>query len=345
MTGILARLRPLEPIFDPGRERGSIQVGNTPGIEDPQFTFQGSINDATRLAGAQAVAISGNYAYVLATDYVNVVDISNPASPSIVEDLNDTTYGGVYDCAIVGTKLYSTHPNLNRVVVTDISNPLAISLSTSLTDASNLDEPRQCVVDGDFLYTNCNAASPNGDLAIVDITTTPPTIEGTLALGAGVTISKSGNYVFADSGNLRVVNVSNPASPSLAATMTTPTITEAWQSILNDNIFISDATDDEIHVIDVSTPTSPTARTGSPFTTAGTELDFCVGSDFYGTSHLIVAAQFSDRLTAINIQDPDALFLTDSVTHASLDAVRRVAVSGNTVVGVGSGWVSVWDFS
>jgi hypothetical protein len=76
-------------------------------------------------AQAQAVAVSGSYAYVTAeiSDSLVVIDISNPASPvirgSVVASLLDGTRG----VAVSGLYAYVTGINSNSLVVIDVSNP------------------------------------------------------------------------------------------------------------------------------------------------------------------------------------------------------------------------------
>ena len=96
-------------------------------------------------AQAQAVAVSGSYAYVAAeiSDSLVVIDISNPASPvirgSVVASLLDGTRG----VAVSGSYAYVTGINSDSLVVIDISNPASPVIRGSVASSSLMDGVRE----------------------------------------------------------------------------------------------------------------------------------------------------------------------------------------------------------
>jgi hypothetical protein len=180
--------------------------------------------------------VSGNYAYVisfvdgsdLSTSYagtLDIVDISNPASPTVVGSTN-TGIAGVHvsDIKVVGNNAYVAGQSTAQsyVFVFDISNPASPHLLSSLPAGHS---PQGLDVEGNFWYQTIydndatygvpaldiyNIANPSTfyqvGTAILSATCHPQdvTVEGTTAYVACYTNS-----------SVAVVDVSNPASPTV----------------------------------------------------------------------------------------------------------------------------------
>jgi hypothetical protein len=75
---------------------------------------------------AASVVVAGRYAYVADYDAgLQIIDISNPASPTLVGTYN--TSGNAWDVAIAGRNAYVSDELLGIKIV-DISNPAAPTL-------------------------------------------------------------------------------------------------------------------------------------------------------------------------------------------------------------------------
>lgn len=97
----------------------SLDVGNMAFIK-------GSVNTGD---GSRRVEISGNTAYVSTNSGVTVLDISNPAAPSIV-----STMGNIFDIRVVGNKAYFTQGGVFKAM--DMSDPKYPKLIGSLSGVS-----------------------------------------------------------------------------------------------------------------------------------------------------------------------------------------------------------------
>jgi hypothetical protein len=208
----------------------------------------GSVRDANTLFGAYGVATSGNYAFVAAQGCLSgqpcphpvgsafaAIDISNPASPSIVAALHNNSLpapwkssgalGHATSVAISGSYAYVTAAYTKRLTVINIASPLSPTIVASLQDATNLSFPVDVAVGGRYAYVVDQVST--GRLTILDVSNPAnPQVVASLsntALNGAYRIRLHGNfaYVSASSTNdVAVVDISNPLSPRLAASLT-----------------------------------------------------------------------------------------------------------------------------
>jgi hypothetical protein len=185
------------------------------------------------------IAIQGNLAYV-ATNYHNfsapasfhVVDISNPAAPLEVWNSASTPLAsGQIDklclhgnCAYLRHDTDGEHPGL--IDVYDLSQPAApVRLGYIENIVSLNSQASQMEVVGDRLYV---FGAPDGSgLAIYDLNSPnplQPALLGTLRIGGECKdLAVDGDYAYLSIGSdavrpISIVNVSNPASPTLVST-------------------------------------------------------------------------------------------------------------------------------
>jgi len=169
----------------------------------------GSVRDANSLFGAYGVAVSGHYAFVAAQGCLSgqpcpnssvgnafaVIDISNPASPSIVAALHNNAlpapwtgsgaFGHATSVAISGNYAYVTAASQDRLTVLDISNPLNPTIVASLKDTTNLNFPVDVAVSGQYAYVT-DQISP-GRLTVVDVSNPAnPQVSGQLDVERGI---------------------------------------------------------------------------------------------------------------------------------------------------------------
>ena len=180
--------------------------------------------------------VSGNYAYVisfvdgspLSTSYagtLDVVDVSNPASPKVVGSTN-TGIAGVHvsDIKVVGNYAYVAGQSTAQsyVFVVDVSNPASPHLLGSLPAGHS---PQGLDVEGNFWYQTIYDNDATYGVPALDIynISNPSTFHqvGTAILSGtchaqDVTVEGTTAYVacYTDS-SVAVVDVSNPVSPTV----------------------------------------------------------------------------------------------------------------------------------
>jgi hypothetical protein len=186
--------------------------------------------------------VSGDYAYTISfvegcgncssyAGILSIVDISNPASPTMIGSTNTGAVGvHVADIKVVGNYAYVSgqstdqNPPLSQVLVFDVSNPASPHLLRSLQAGHS---PQGLDVEGNFWYQTIydNDLLANGTyggpaLDIYNISNPSMFYQvGTAALSGtchaqDVTVEGTTAYVACyPSSSVAVVDVSNPASP------------------------------------------------------------------------------------------------------------------------------------
>jgi hypothetical protein len=236
-----------------------------------QPAIVGSVRDATKLFGAYGVAMSGQYAYVAAQGCLSgqpcpksnvgnsfeVVDVSNPASPTIVATLHNTNLPAPFtgtnalahadSTTVSGHYAYVTASYSNRLTIIDISNPIAPKVVSSLLDATNLNFPVDVAVQGNYAY-------------VVDQIST---------------------------GRLTVVDVSNPANPQVVSSLSNAALNGAYRLRLRRNFaFVSGSSSNAIAAVDISDPLNP--RLAASYTDTA-HLHRTTGLDLDPTGRYVVA--------------------------------------------------------
>src|SRR5665213_87511 len=182
--------------------------------------------------------VSGKYAYVIsyvgtsAASTLAVVDVSNPASPAIVGSTNTGTAGvNVADIRVVGNYAYVSGQSTAQsyVLVFDVSNPASPYLLNSLQAGHS---PQGLDVEGNFWYQTIYDNDIPSGVPALDIynISNPSTFSqvGTAILSGtchaqDVTVEGTTAYVACyTNSSVAVVDVSNPASPSVDGYISLP---------------------------------------------------------------------------------------------------------------------------
>ncbi|HSE29334.1 MAG TPA: hypothetical protein VLA77_01990 [Candidatus Saccharimonadales bacterium] len=230
----------------------------TSGWATPQQV--GSLNLSGNNNGLK-VQVKGNYAFVIASSGTNfyAVDISNPASPSVVGSL--TLSNAPTNLYVIGsTALVSSSSNSQELQIVDISNPASPSLIGSFNASGN--------ANGLSVYAVGNIAylGRAGSFLTIDITTpSSPTLLGTLSLGTNsvndIFVKPDQTYAYAaTSGNnaeLQIINVTTPTTPSLTSSFDASGNVDALSVTSFSNTAIIGRVGGLVHYIDVTTPASP----------------------------------------------------------------------------------------
>lgn len=233
-----------------------------------------------------ATLVSEDY-LLLAMDDLGlfVMDISSPADPiyindyTDVEDINDVTVLSGYVYA--GTNGDTSYSNM---LVFEPATGWVCPTLVSEYDQSGNTNPYDIFLVSDTAYIVRDSGTTN-ELEIVDVTDREnPSLLGSLNLGADANdIVVSGNYAYiaTDGNELMVVDISVPSSLSIDGSYNAPggaNGESVWVS--GDRVILGRASTggDDIYLLDISTPTSPTYL--DSYDTGATTYDLQVVGDY-----------------------------------------------------------------
>ncbi len=316
-------------LLDVDTTNGRVNIG-TYGTETAQLYVSGStpsvalttLSGGSLSLGGDDIDVVGNYAYVASYDEsdLDIIDISNPASPTVVSSTDFSALGTSPEAITVsGGYAYLAMSATDQVAVVNVTNP---AVPTAVTSVSTNDYPLWLEARGNYLYVVNDGASGDS-LQIFDISNpASPRLLGTASsLNSPRKAYIEGNYVYlAAAANLRVVDVSNPASPV--------TYTETLQTGLaglaiakyGKYVYVSD-TDDDINVLDVSNPADPVDVT-TFFSDADIEELHVQGRFMYGVSN----QGATSKLMTYDLSNPAAPVALNSVTTGN--SPYHLAVNG-----------------
>jgi cytoskeletal protein CcmA (bactofilin family) len=174
-------------------------------------TQTGSISTGTN---TNSIYVQGKYAYILntSTNNLKIVDVSNPASMSIVGSTATSSFNNPQSVYVQGKYAYVASRNNGQLFAVDVSNPASPSVGTSV---SGLGDPQNVYVQGDYAYAVDNI---NGMLRVVNITN-PGAMVLTTSFSLGnspVRIYAQGRYAYvANLGgdSIQIIDISSPGSP------------------------------------------------------------------------------------------------------------------------------------
>ena len=187
----------------------------------------GSVHSLSISGGPYAVAALGSSMVVTTlttSDGLAVVDVANPATPTVLGSVTSTQLGGARGVAMSSDARYAfvAAYNADRLTVVDVSTPAAPVVAGSVASTQNL----------------------NGAIAV-----------------ATSYVSASHVYVVAQASNkLTVVDVSSPANPTIAGVAYQKHFgLSGARSVAVHSVraFIASTGNDRLHVVDVADPTNP----------------------------------------------------------------------------------------
>ncbi|MEW6517145.1 MAG: FG-GAP-like repeat-containing protein [candidate division FCPU426 bacterium] len=285
----------------------------------------GSFSD--HLYWSFGVDVSGNYAFL--ADYyqgLRAIDISNPSLPAEVGFF--TTPGSA--CSIAKSGAYSCAADYNGGMhVMDVSNP-ALPVDRGYIDGVIID----LAMNGSYVYA---ADDMNGFRVISISDPALPTSVGQISMsgfsaqlpGSVQNIALSGNYAYVTNGSLRVIDVSNPASPAEAGHCDTPGSAHGV-AVKGDYAYV---TDGALEIISISNPSFPFVV--GHVDTSGSSQGVAVNGEY-------AFVLDGTTLRTINISDPFMPFETGQCTLPQ--TANQIVVSGNYAY-VADGDLRVFDIS
>ncbi len=191
-------------------------------------------------------------------------------------------------------------------------------------------------VQGNYAYLVRNDGGP--DFVIYDLSVLPaaPTQVGSLSLsGAPVNIFVSGSYAYVttsdNAAELRIINISTPASPVITGTY------NAVNNADGSGIYVVGTTaymtrlssgDPEFYVINVATPASPTLTGSLELGSDGREVYVS------GTNAFVASADNAGEMKVVNITTPASPTLTTSLNLAGNgDGISITGFGTNVLLG------------
>jgi hypothetical protein len=206
-----------------------------------------------------AITKGGNYLYIAndstapSRSYLTIVNVSNPATPSVVADLAlPSSVPSTLQIVKNGNYLYM-FPESGDMQVVDVSNPAAPALvrSVSMTASGG-------VVVGNRLYT---AERANG-VGVWDVSQPDnPTRIGSVSLSGNITeVAVSGSTLYALSGfggtAVHLLSLATPDAPTLQSTFNTNYVAD--MVVYGNYLYLSNGFGNT-QIVDVSNPASPSA--------------------------------------------------------------------------------------
>ena len=199
----------------------------------------------------QDVKVSGDYAYVVndVQDF-RVLDISDPANPSVVGTYNTPTGGMGVDLQGNYAFVANSEYNLEILDVSDPQNITEVGTYSTSSIINGID------VEGNYAYLTCGS---NG-LYIIDISNpSNPTLVGIANESTDVfyKVKVVGSYAYVTDGlaGLRIIDVSDPANPVLIGTYNTPYVARGVD-ISGSYAYVADE-QSGLQIIDISDPANP----------------------------------------------------------------------------------------
>jgi len=291
--------------------------GTTTAADAQNVEFVGQIGGES-----YAVAVQGDYAYLGVGPRLVVLDISNPANPTLAgqtEVLPDIVWG----VAVAGNYAYVADDEGGLRII-NVSDPAAPS------EAGFYDTPgdaRGVAVAGNYAYI----ADHYKGLRIINVTDPAAPSEAgfydTSWYAKGVAVAGNYAYVAAVGAGLRIINISDPAAPSEVGFYYTPG--EALGVAVTGNYaYVAVKYVGSLRIINVSNPAAPT-EAGFYGTPAGLAYGVAVAGNY------AYVADGSGGLRIINVSNPAAP--EEAGFYDTPGKARGVAVAGNYA------YVADWD--
>ncbi len=276
-------------------------------IADDTYSGQGAVRD---------VAINGNYAYVASYSTglsylfgMNVVDISNPASPNVVGNIPiranpfltvSVSFPYAYYCWTGGGEI---------IDISDPADPIIVADTTLLAGT-------ECAVIGNNDYIACGSS-----FKIVDVSdhSNPRLIGGYSNLGGSNHIFVAGQYAYINGGvnpesGVRIFNINDPANPTLVATVDTT----AGDIFVSGDYLYFTSYNPALFIFNISNPADP--QLVSSYSSGRANLVTVDGDyAFLATGSGIDAVNISDR------QNPR------SAANYNLTDIQNISVSGDLI--------------
>ncbi len=262
--------------------------------------------------------VAGKYIYTIystgSSGYLLIYDWSNPASLSLVGQFTLAERSN-YSIYVRGRYAYVIGYIGHRLQIIDISNPTQPVTVSNTTRSTNLTNPLDGIVVGNYAYIAAsgylsiwNVANPASPVYVNRVTT---------GRNGYARLKTWGNYVFLPDVNnkkLHIHNVANPGSPTLAGTLNFPGGTDSLFDIevAGDWAFMTERrglTDGYVHVIDCRDKSAPVIHESCYVTTPAK----CIA---LAGKHVFVTAQYAGKFLSVQVWNLEIPTILGSVIWA-----------------------------
>lgn len=245
------------------------------------------------------VFVRDNLAYVAASQGLYIVDVSDPASPTL-RGARNAIGGEAFTIDVAGNVAYLGVTE-RALATVDVSDPAAPSLPSFVTAANSMPDVH---VLGNLLYTAGGAALQIYDLTdpmspnVIGQHFTSMQATGVFPLGDRVYVAAGPNL------GLLIFDVSEPTTPSVIGSYATPGWAfDVW--VENDVAYVTDGgiglppgwADGRLHIINVADPANPYAL--YTFDTPGTAIRLHV------SDNVVFIADGDSGVEALRVQNPE----------------------------------------
>jgi len=309
---------------------GEVQLANaTPTWGSPSVAGSYDITgNVSGLSVYYATISSIPYAFVGYATGMAIVNVSNPASPTLTGTY--ATTAAVNGIFVSGTTAYlATAMTTSQLVLVNVATPSAPAKISSLQVGGNTVANAVTVVGTTAYVVNNTASGTNGDFNIVNVSVPAlPTITGKLKVGAnntGVVVSGNFAYISTSTNNkqLEAISISNPAAPTAGNTVSLGA-NGTGIALSGTNLFITTANNasaGELRIYSISTPGSFTA-VGS-YEVGGNVNGMSVSGNYVQ----LVTGVANTQLINVNVTTPATPTLSSNFTLSNTG--NAVFTSGN----------------
>ena len=286
---------------------GEVQLAPSAGgnWNNPQVI---ATRDLSGTADANDVFVDNNRAYIVTLTRTGadffIYDITTPNNPSLLGSLDLASNG--YGVVVSGNYAYvATSHDTRELTIINVSNPSAPTITGSF-NAPTTTDGRGVAVSGStaYLITNDNTTAPGYEFYSIDVSNpTAPSQIGGLNLGSAARdVFVSGSYAYiastANNQELQVIDITEPATPTLAGSFNSPGSSDGTSVyVVGNTAYITDA---RLNILNVTNPASVSLI--GFYNAPGTPYGVFVSGNFAFLGHSRAGSQFK----VIDITNPSS---------------------------------------
>ncbi len=318
---------------------GEVELGNGNSSVTWATPIQAGSYNLSGTTNAPGVYVDGstNRAYILNGSGMNIIDVTNPASPSLLGTFaSSNVLNGVY---VSGNYAYlASANNTGELTIVNVSNP-ASPAQAGILNLGDTADATSVFVSGSYAYIGkvFSSAGGSAEFYIVNVTNpASPTVAGSLDLTATVNaVSVSGNYAYlataVTTAELTVVNVANKSTPTFAGTYNSAGTVAATDVFAGQTYVylteLSNGSGPEFLILNASNPAS-ISLVGSYEAGANVSSVYVVGTEAF-----LATAIKKGQFTVLDISTPSTPVVEGSVsqsTNNSVFVVNNIAYLAST---------------
>ena len=270
---------------------------------------------------AEAVAVSGNYAFV-AIEYsgIAVMDISDPENPFEVTCIYDVIAS---DVLIVGDYLYAASGGIKVIDISDPVNPIEVGSCLS-------QNTKRLAVQDDFAYVTTD----DSGMSIIDISDpeNPFEVGSIVSREIASDVAVQDNYAYLvsyifmepEDGYLQIIDISDPANPFETDYLFSST--QIYGVAVQDSFVYLAASNGGLKVVDVSDPYNPVYVETCTLQGPVKELTIY--------DNLVYAISTSFGVSIVDISDPLNL---EEIGFCELGSCKNICIERNNC------YVAAWN--